>query len=85
MPTTIKRKSRGRKQLPDHVRALFMIGAGCNTQYSQAEIRQLWETYGKQFLRHLDGIDRTSSQFRQQPMIFSILNLDEAKERERLL
>jgi hypothetical protein len=78
-----KKATAVRRSLPPHVRSLFMLGSGANTGYSHAEIRDLWEKHGRQFLQHLDTLDRTGSQFRKKPMIFSILNLDESAERKR--
>jgi hypothetical protein len=80
---TVKRVSRTRKTLPRDIRALFMLGAGANTSYTQQEIRELWKEHGAQFLRHMDSLDRSCSQFRQYPMIFDILGLDEATERAK--
>ncbi|MBA2883083.1 hypothetical protein HNR65_003440 [Desulfosalsimonas propionicica] len=69
--------------MPQHVKNLFMLGSGANTQYTPQEIKQLWQKHGRQFLKHLDGLDRETSPFRMFPMIFSLLNSDETRERAR--
>ncbi|MBA2883067.1 hypothetical protein HNR65_003424 [Desulfosalsimonas propionicica] len=80
----LKRKPRTRQAMPDHVRRLFLIGSGCNTQYTPQEIRELWQKYGRQFLQSLPPYDERQSEFQRKPMIFNLLGTTEEREWKKL-
>jgi len=52
MPTTRKRRARGRAKLPPMMEQLFMLGCGL-AKYTEAEARALWKEHGRQFLNSI--------------------------------
>ena len=70
MPTTRKRRARGRAKLPLMMEQLFMLGCG-KAKHTEAEARALWKEHGRQFLNNIPAERAARGGFAANPFFFN--------------